>query len=58
MRGQKATNLIVRVQYWKARKLVRGQDIAGAQQSFQSGATGLNYQLTTKGRGHDSQKAF
>ena len=38
MRGQKATKLIVRVQYWKARRLVRGHDIAGAQQRFQSGA--------------------
>ena len=31
MRDQKNTKLIVRVQYWKARKLVRGQYIAGAQ---------------------------
>ena len=37
MRGQKTTQLIVHVQYWKARKPLRGQDIAGAQQTFQSG---------------------
>ena len=28
MRGQKITKLIARVQYWKARKPVLGQDIA------------------------------
>ena len=37
MRDQKATKLSASAQYWKARKLVRGQDIGGAQQSFQSG---------------------
>ena len=27
----------MRIQYWKARRVSRGQDIAGAKQSFQSG---------------------
>ena len=34
---RKTAKLIVHVQYWKARKPLRGQDIAGAQQTFQSG---------------------
>ena len=37
MHSQKTTKLTARVQYWKARKLGRGQDIAGAQQSSRSG---------------------
>ena len=37
MLSQKTTALAVGVQYWKARKLERGQDITGAQQTFQFG---------------------
>jgi len=37
LRGQETTALIVRIQYWKERRLLRGHHITGAQQSLQSG---------------------